>query len=255
MNAENALQNEHGASPLNSGTHDGGTTERSTRPDAKWAAVVADRLIPLPRRRLRARDIQVQAGVEGGTLIRDLNQPQDVPIHADVEVDLGEGNVFRVIPKCESSKVDLCPKGQAKLAFVMDDAWEITIQPKQTLDSLRGLFDLPDDAEILRDYESPHDEPIQPESTVRFTDGPVFRSRVENITIKVNNQPVRLPRRRVTGLEIKQAAIAQGVSIDLQFVLYRITKGGDLSAAIRDDQYVLLGKCEQFRCIAADDNS
>lgn len=223
--------------------------------DAKWAAVVADRLIPMPRRRLRARDIQTQAGVKNGTLVRDLNDPHDTPIVPDVEVDLAEGNVFRVMLDCETDAVESRVHGQPKLAFVLDDAWEITIQADQTRDSLLGLFDLPEDAEILRDFESPRDERILDGTVVRFKDGPVFRSRITSITVKVNNRPVRFTKRRVTGLEIKQAAIAQGVPIDLQFVLYQMTPSGDLGPVIRDHQSVLLRKCDQFRCIAPDDNS
>lgn len=223
--------------------------------EAKWAAVVNDRPFPLPRRRLRARDILAQAGERVGMLVRDLNQPQDVPIAAEAEVDLAEGNVFRVISECESPAVDPMQHGTAKLAFFMDDAWEVTVQSNQTLESLRGLFDLPDDTEIVRDFTSLHDEQIFANSVVRFKDGPVFLSRITSIVIKVNNRPVRFTKRRVTGLEIKQTAIAQEVPIDLECVLYRVSPAGDLGPAIRDDQHVLLKKCDQFRCIAPDDNS
>lgn len=259
MNAENALNVEHAADrALELGGHVGRAavdTQVAGDTNAKWAVVVDDRLIPMPRRVVRARDVLAQAGARSGILVRDLSQPQDIPIAADVQIDLAEGNVFRVVPSCEAQGEEVLGHGPAKLAFVMDDAWELTLQPKQSLESLRGLFDLPDDAEVQRDYQSPRDEMIHANSVVRIEDGPVFLSRITCITIKVNNHPVRMTKRRVTGLEIKQTAIAQGVAIDLQCVLYRIMKDGDLSAAIKDDQHVLLRKCDQFRCIAPDDNS
>src|SRR5690349_14817157 len=67
----------------------------------KWAAVVEDQLIPLPRQRLKAKDILAQAGASG-TLLRDLDQPVDVPLPPDTEVDLAQGNVFRTLPGCEA---------------------------------------------------------------------------------------------------------------------------------------------------------
>lgn len=223
--------------------------------EAKWAAVVGDRPMPLPRRRVRAAIILAQSGQQGGLLVRDLNQPLDIPIAVDTEVDLAEGNVFRIVGKCDLPQGASPVSGAAKLAFFMDDAWEVTVQPNQSLDSLRALFDLPDDAEILRDYPSPRDERIRVDAVVRFRDGPVFVSRITSIIIKVNNKPVRFSHRRVTGLEIKQAAMAQGVSIDLQFVLYQMTPTGDLGPVVQNHQHVLLRKCDQFRCIAPDDNS
>ena len=42
----------------------------------------------------------------------------------------------------------------------------------------------------------------------------------ETITIHVNEQPVRMIGHRQTGLEIKEAAIKQGVKIQMDFLLY-----------------------------------
>ncbi len=46
------------------------------------------------------------------------------------------------------------------------------------------------------------------------------------VTVKVNNKPVVISRRRVTGLQIKEAAIAQGVEIELDFILTLEARGG-----------------------------
>jgi len=229
-------------------------SDSSPHGSPKWAAVVEDTLVPLPRQHLRARDILAQAGACDVMLVRDYNEPDDVPLSPETEVNLAEGNVFRTVPLCEVLPRPH-PTTPPKLAFVADDAWEVTITPRQTLESLRGLFGLPEDAELLRDYDSPDDEVIEPGAVVRFVDGPVFRTRIKTITVKVNNKPVRFTKRTVTGLEIKQTAIAQGVAIEVGFVLYRVKPEGGLGRAIDDDKKVVLKACDEFRCVAPDDNS
>jgi hypothetical protein len=228
----------------------------SNAPAAKWAAVIGDRLVPLPRQRLKARDVLAQAGAPPDRLlVRDYNQPGDTAIAATAIVDLAEGNVFRIVEECDVTTTNVPPGSQPKLAFVADDAWEVTVQPSQTLESLRGLFDLPDDAMLFRDFESPNDQAITPGMAVYFADGPVFRIIITSITVKVNNQPVKFSTRLVTGLEIKQTAIAQGVAIDVGCVLYRLKAGGELGPAIDDHEKVALKQCDEFRCVAPDDNS
>ena len=220
----------------------------------KWAAVVQDTLVPLPRQRLKARDILAQAGITEGLLVRDFNQPVDFVFAPNDDVDLAEGNVFAVRDACDANnKPD--SSAQPKCAFVADDAWEITVQPTQTVESLRGLFDLPDDAVILRDLESPNDVVLESGTKIHFKDGPVLRVRITSVTVKVNNNPVRFTKRVVTGLEVKQTAIAQGVSIDVGCVLYRLKKGGGLGPAIGDQDRIALKQCDEFRCVAPDDNS
>ena len=152
------------------------TTER----EAKWAAIIDDRLVPMPRRKLKARDILYQAGVaDGKVLVRDLNSPNDVGFAPDAIVDLGEGNVFRTAIDCEVS-LEIRHPAPAKLAFIVDDRWEVTIQPKQTGKSLHGLLGLPDGSQLFRDYESPVDEPIEDGEHINFADGPVFITRKGN---------------------------------------------------------------------------
>ncbi len=219
----------------------------------KWAAVVGDRMAPMPWRRLRARDILHQAGApDGAVLVRDLNSPIDVGFTSDAMVDLGEGNVFRLVHGCQDDEMGA--RGAApKLAFIVDDAWEVTVEPRQTAESLRGLFSLDDDVELVRDYESPDDEPVGEATEVFFRDGPVFLTRKRSVTIKVNRNDVKMPRRRATGLEIKQVAINQGVKIQLDFLLYHIVDGAQVR--IPDDKQLTLRECDEFHCVAPDDNS
>lgn len=209
----------------------------------------------MPRRKLAARDILDQAGVGAEfVLVRDHSSPRDVIFDDATVVDLAEGNVFRVIPRCEAGPQPPC-NAPAKLAFVCDDAWEVTLTSTQTGHSLKRLLGLPDEAELLRDYESPNDQRIADDEVVQFAHGCVFTSRRTSLTVKVNNKEVHFTNLRVTGLEIKQTAIAQGVKIDVGCVLYRLKPDGGLGPAIRDDEPVTLRDCDAFNCVAPDDNS
>jgi hypothetical protein len=107
----------------------------------------------------------------------------------------------------------------------------------------------------MRDFESPTDKLIRNEDTVLFADGPVFTLRSVTLTITVNNKEVQFSRRSVTALQIKEAAIAQHVNIQIGFVLFRIKPDGNISPAIPDDQVVKLKQGDAFRCVAADDTS
>jgi hypothetical protein len=222
---------------------------------AKWAAIVADVLIPLPRRRMKSRDILLQSQAPAGSvLIRDLNSPVDVAFPEDAEVDLGEGNVFRLGHGCETHEHGA--RGTPpKLAFIVNDVWKVTTDPTQTEGSLRGLFDLPCDVQVLRDRESPDDEVFSDGQEIRFADGPVFITIRGITTVKVNTKPVKFPKRSVTGLIIKETAIQQGVNIQPNFVLYKDLPGGGLGPAIANEQHVKLHECEEFTCVAPDDNS
>lgn len=143
----------------------------------KWAALINDRLFPMPRRKLTARDILDQSGHgQDVVLVRDHETRNDVPFADNAEVELAEGNVFRGIARCDAGPQPSCT-GAAKLAFVCDDEWEATLIGKQTGRSLKRLLGLPDDAVLVRDFESPHDMPIGDDEAVEFRDGAVFACR------------------------------------------------------------------------------
>lgn len=73
-------------------------------------------------------------------------------------------------------------------------------------------------------------------------------------SILVNFNPVTMPMRHGTGLEIKQNAIAQGVNIKVEFVLFR-DKGHGRRDPIRDDERIELHEGEKFESVDGDDNS
>ena len=74
------------------------------------------------------------------------------------------------------------------------------------------------------------------------------------ITITVNEHPVQVAERELTGREIKQAAIDQGVAIGLDFVLYEHL-GQHRTRIVGDDDVVRVNRKSRFEALANDDNS
>lgn len=74
------------------------------------------------------------------------------------------------------------------------------------------------------------------------------------VTVEVNNKPVEVPGPKATGLEIKQAAVAQGVEIGLDFQLAVIRPNGKRKL-IGDDDVVTVNKNSVFKAATPDDNS
>ncbi len=75
------------------------------------------------------------------------------------------------------------------------------------------------------------------------------------VTITVNNKPVMLTRHRVTGLEIKQAAIAQGVDIEIDFILTLEAYEDEPARNIDDDEPITVTKHSVFIANDGDDDS
>ena len=78
--------------------------------------------------------------------------------------------------------------------------------------------------------------------------------RFKEVTIEVNDHKVAMPAGPATGLEIKEAAIKEGVNIQLNFVLQIQLPNGS-SKVIGDDDKNPLTEHLAFTAIAADDNS
>lgn len=207
----------------------------------KWAALVSDRLFPMPRRKLSARAILDQAGTgPNHVLVRDHGDPNDIVFADDTLVDLAEGNVFRTIPRCEVAPQAACT-APAKLAFVVDDAWEVTLSGIQTAQSLKRLFDLPAETALLRDYESPEDRPVGDTDPVEFKDGPVFvaqRRAAYCIDIEGTTHP--WPKPTITTLEIRKLG---NLPADQQ-VVCEDAEGRERT--LREDEVVTLDPCCRF---------
>lgn len=76
----------------------------------------------------------------------------------------------------------------------------------------------------------------------------------KTVTITVNDKPVVITAKAATGLQIKDAAIAQGVKIQRNFTLTEELPG-DKSHLVRDDEEVKLHKKSEFTAVTPDDNS
>jgi len=75
------------------------------------------------------------------------------------------------------------------------------------------------------------------------------------VTVTVNTKPVELPKHRVTGREVKQAAIEQHVEIQLDFLLTLEAHDGHPARIIGDDEPVTVTKHSVFSANDADDDS
>jgi hypothetical protein len=75
------------------------------------------------------------------------------------------------------------------------------------------------------------------------------------VTIKVNEKPVELPSHRVTGLQIKEAAIAQGVEIKLDFELTEEAHDKKPARTITDDEKITVTKHSEFLANDAEEDS
>ena len=78
--------------------------------------------------------------------------------------------------------------------------------------------------------------------------------RLKTVTIEVNDHKVKMLAGPATGLEIKEAAIKQGVNIQRNFVLQVQLPNGS-SKVVGDDDKIPLTEHLAFTAIAADDNS
>lgn len=178
-------------------------------PPAKWAAVVEDKFVPAPQRRVEVQVLKAQASIPAGNiLVRDLGGEHDVPLDNGQMIDLAEGNVFYAVPACNAPK----PTGHhapPKLAFFVDDRPEETLRADQTGLTLRELFGFTPEVLLFRDYESPNDKSIGPDDSVAFADGPVFYTRrhhPHSITIKINNTAYEVHERVMSVKELKKLA-------------------------------------------------
>jgi hypothetical protein len=79
--------------------------------------------------------------------------------------------------------------------------------------------------------------------------------RGDAVTVTVNNKPVTLPRHRVTGLEVKEAAIDQGVEIKLDFILTLEAHDGEPARTIDNDAFVTVTRESAFTANDGDDDS
>jgi len=200
MHNDNPQQSDHGVTAAEE--------LESQNAAARWNALIEDTLVPAPQRFVKASVLLAQAGIPAGkVLVCDHGGEQDVAVGHDDLVDLARGNVFYVVNTCDAPSKEKSTK-PAKLALFVDDRPEITLNPSQTGKTVRELFGLRDDVNLLRDYESPHDEPVGITDAAPFKRGPVFitRRQHETLTIIVNGREKIVKQKQLTYLEVVRLA-------------------------------------------------
>jgi hypothetical protein len=116
---------------------------------------------------------------------------------------------------------------------------------------------VPDDYGIWKDIVDDLDDPIKPGEFVKIINGDRFFTRLlprREIHITVNRKwSITLHGARQTGISIKEAAIAAGVPIQLDFLLSR--KDGPKFSPVGDDEAIDVHDGDKFRALDGDDNS
>lgn len=111
---------------------------------------------------------------------------------------------------------------------------------------------------VLREREDAPDEEIEDNQMVDLSAAGLEKFRIRPVErlveIFVNTKAIVIERGEHIGLEIKQAAIAQGVNIQLDFVLSLEKRRGE-TQIIGDHDTVKVKKGQHYVAIADDDNS
>jgi Multiubiquitin len=74
------------------------------------------------------------------------------------------------------------------------------------------------------------------------------------VEISVNGKPVQIEGPKAMGRAIKEAAVAQGLTIQVNFVLSQVI-GRDKRKVVGDTDSVAVNKNSEFIAVAPDDNS
>ncbi|MDN4597592.1 hypothetical protein [Leifsonia virtsii] len=80
------------------------------------------------------------------------------------------------------------------------------------------------------------------------------KAHAKDVTVLFNKQHITLQQRRYTGIELKEAAIAQGVAIQLDFVLFEVKHNGRRDV-VGDHDTVEVNKESEFAAMGNDNNS
>jgi hypothetical protein len=155
----------------------------------RWAALIDDEIVWAPHQRVAGQVLLDQAGEGNKILVRDHNSPNDVILGESDQIDLAAGNVFYTLDKSEVQPREACHE-PPKLAYVVDDRFEVATHANQTGATIRSLFNVPGDRRLIRDYESRQDDDVEPGDAAKFGDCPVFYTReIEHkLRITVNSR-------------------------------------------------------------------
>lgn len=212
----------------------------------KWAAKIEDQFTAAPQRSVKVKVLKDQANIPpGNILVRDLGGEHDIPLDDEQVIDLAAGNVFYAVPECEAPTTMACHR-PPKLAYFVDDRPEETLRADQTGRTLRELFGFTMEVRLFRDLESKHDQPVGPEDSANFVDGPVFytRRKYSKLSIFVNDKEFT----EADGVksEMTGAGIAKLVFDDpTQYDVFKLPAEEE----IKLNQTVKIHECERFKVV------
>lgn len=153
------------------------TTQSSPSAAPRRFALINDRIITAPRLVVPVSVLRALASVPADQLlVRDHGSPNDMVLDDSATIHLNDGNVFYTRARCEATPSAACGS-PAKIAFAVNDAFELSTAAELPFEAFMGLFGLDAGKQLFRDFESPNDQPIAPGSVIRFKDGPVFYTR------------------------------------------------------------------------------
>ncbi|EGF25983.1 hypothetical protein [Rhodopirellula baltica] len=229
------------------------TTNETTQsgckqPPPKFAVVIDDVPYSVPRPQVSVSVLKSQAAIpDADVLVRDHNSPHDVVMDDDQMVEVAMGNVFYTQSKCDLQPRDRC-SSPAKMAFFVDDRFEITTNRNQSESSIKGLFGLPKEVALVRDLKSPNDQIILAGTAFAFEDGPVFITRrVEAaLRITVNHRPFTEDdgvKDHMTGLAVAALVYPEDP---------RRTKVHLGDRTIGHDETIVIHGCEAFEVVRDD---
>lgn len=171
------------------------------------------------------------------------------PLRLNETVDLGGKGVERFIIAATDRAFFFELEGERQ-------EWLVAFINGITLKRLAGKK--PDTVIVLREREGEPDEEIDDAQMVDLSEAGLEKFHIRPVEklveIFVNDPPVKIERGDHTGLEIKQAAIDQGVRIQIDFVL-SLVKGPGQTQIIGDTDTVKVKKGQHYTAIADDDNS
>jgi len=194
---------------------------------SRWFALINDKPIIAPRQKVRVSVLKELASIPiEHSLYRDIDNPEDVLCKNTDNIDLVDGNVF-YSTECLYGESKANPKTCAKLAFLVNDHFEIATIRELSYETFFGLFNLEKGLKLFRDFESPNDPLIMTNSKINFADGPVFYTRCGEcepsgeIKIIVNGREKTVSKADLSYEEVVRLAYIQVNPNGVYTVVYR----------------------------------